>query len=84
LQTLRETPRMREHAQVDWRRAPADARWWAMDGTGHAFWYLAPDRLAGTDFWYPTQTLAPTFGYAGDWRDSLTERPDIKKPPEGG
>jgi len=62
-------------ATVDWEQAPREAKWWLMDGTGHAYWYLAPDLIAHTNFWHAFQVDAPTFGYSGNWRDSLTERP---------
>ncbi|MDB5989252.1 MAG: bacteriophage protein [Herbaspirillum sp.] len=62
-------------ARVDWKRAPKGAKWWAMDQDGHAFWYMAPDFIAGTAFWFSDEIHAPTFDYAGDWKESLTERP---------
>jgi hypothetical protein len=46
-----------------------------MDADGQAHWYLAPDVAAFTKFWYCDQVLAPSYGFAGNWRESLTERP---------
>ncbi|MFA7679931.1 MAG: hypothetical protein WCY07_07280 [Pigmentiphaga sp.] len=60
---------------VDWEQAPALARWWAMDANGHAYWHCQPDVAAFTDFWMPDQIEAPHFGFTGDWKKSLTERP---------
>lgn len=45
-----------------------------MDANGQAYWYCAPDIAAVTDFWFSEPLEAPTFGYTGDWRKSLTER----------
>ncbi len=60
---------------VDWKKAPKTARWWAMDEDGHAHWFVAPNVAAFTDFWFSEPIQAPRFGYVGDWRMSLTERP---------
>lgn len=61
--------------QIDWTKAPKGARWWAVDANGHAHWFCAPNVAAFTDFWYSEPLLAPDFGFEGDWRESLTERP---------
>ncbi|MDB5776094.1 MAG: phage-related protein [Herbaspirillum sp.] len=63
------------HADVDWSNAPKGAKWWAMDADGKAHWYMAPNFIVGTDFWFSDEDPAPAFGYTGDWRGSLTERP---------
>lgn len=63
------------HLGVDWSKAPKLARWWAVDEDGQAYWYCAPDVAARTAFWFADSLPAPTFGYEGDWRESLTERP---------
>lgn len=62
-------------AEVDWKLAPKGAHWWAMDADGKAYWYCAPDVAAFTDFWFSEPLEAPSFGYVGDWRKSLVERP---------
>lgn len=61
--------------EVDWKRAPKGARWWAMDADGRAHWFVAPNVVPRTDFWFSEPIPAPQFGYVGDWKDSLTERP---------
>lgn len=63
------------HLDVDWKMAPAGARWWAMDANGGAYWHCEPDVAWLTDFWFAMPTPAPTFGYKGGFRESLTERP---------
>ncbi len=63
---------------VDWKKAPKGARWWAMDADRKAYWYGAPDLAAVTDFWFAAQIEAPDFGFTGDWRKSLVERPERK------
>lgn len=60
---------------VNWKSAPKHARWWAMDGDGKAYWYCAPDVAPFTTFWSAEAIDAPNFGYTGDWRKSLTEKP---------
>ena len=61
---------------VDWSKAPKNARWWAIDKNGEAHWFCPPDVKARTDFWFSADLIpAPNFGYLGDWRESLTERP---------
>lgn len=61
--------------EIDWKKAPKLARWWAVDADGKAWWYCAPNVAAFTDFWHQEPQDAPTFGFTGDWRKSLQERP---------
>ncbi|MDR8026953.1 hypothetical protein KPA93_27430 [Burkholderia cenocepacia] len=61
--------------EIDWKKAPKAARWWAMDANGEAHWFLAPNVAAYTDFWFSEPVRAPSFGFKGDWRTSLVERP---------
>lgn len=61
--------------EIDWKKAPKLARWWAVDGDGKAHWYCAPNVAAFTDFWFQESHEAPIFGFTGDWRKSLVERP---------
>ncbi len=63
------------HPGIDWARAPRGARWWAVDANGEAHWFCAPDVAAFTDFWFAEPCPAPLFGFSGDWRRSLVERP---------
>ncbi|MBS1180408.1 MAG: bacteriophage protein [Proteobacteria bacterium] len=60
---------------INWKQAPRKARWWAVDQDGQAHWYCAPDVAPFTAFWFAASEPAPTFGFSGDWRESLTERP---------
>lgn len=60
---------------IDWSEAPKNARWWAVDNNGEAHWFCAPNVKAFTDFWFSEPIPAPNFGFAGDWRTSLTEHP---------
>jgi hypothetical protein len=64
---------------VDWSQAPKRARWWAMDRNGEAHWFCVPDVAPFTDFWSCESSPAPTFGYSGDWKQSLRERPATTK-----
>jgi hypothetical protein len=61
---------------VDWSKAPRHAHWWAVDADGTAHWFCTPNVAAFTDFWFSEPLLAPDFGYQGDYRDSLVERPE--------
>lgn len=63
------------YSAVDWSKAPKLARWWAVDGTGIAHWFLEPDVAPFTSFWFSEPVPAPDFGYVGDYKASLTERP---------
>lgn len=65
--------------KIDWKKAPKTAKWWAIDADGEAFWYHAPTVAPFTTFWHPGSTPAPTFGFTGDWRESLVERPSPVK-----
>ncbi len=64
--------------RIDWKQAPRKARWWAMDGNGQAHWSCEPGVTPVTRFWYPASAPAPDFGFDGDWRQSLVERPGIQ------
>lgn len=61
--------------EIDWKQAPKLARWWAVDANGQANWFCAPDIAPRTDFWFSEPIPAPGFGFTGDWRQSLVERP---------
>jgi len=67
------------HRSVDWKVAPKNALWWAMDADGKAHWFNSPTVAPFTAFWFADETPAPTFGYVGDWRASLTPRPHSMK-----
>ena len=60
---------------IDWSLAPKAARWWAVDANGQAHWFPAPNVAPFTDFWFSEPVPAPNFGFDGDWRKSLVERP---------
>ncbi|WWV84016.1 hypothetical protein G6K87_20355 [Agrobacterium tumefaciens] len=64
-----------EMVNVDWKLAPKNARWWAVDANGEAHWFCEPDISGFTDFWFSESISAPSFSFNGDWRTSLTERP---------
>jgi hypothetical protein len=61
--------------EIDWKQAPHAARWWAIDAKGQAHWFCSPNVAPFTDFWFSEEIEAPNFGFTGDWRKSLTERP---------
>lgn len=65
-------------SMIDWKQAPKHARWWAMDANGRAHWFFPPNVAARTDFWFQEPQPAPAFEFVGDWRQSLTERPQKK------
>ena len=76
-----------EEWQPDWSQAPAWANWWAMDGfSKKANWYIdkpyLDDDSEVESEWNialktntETYMHAPSFGYTGDWRNSLRKRP---------
>lgn len=62
----------------DWSQAPEWARWWVCGGPDiKGVWYSErPTQGSHGEYWIGQgrgQT-APTFGYTGDWRDSLRKR----------
>ncbi len=61
---------------IDWKEAPKEARWWAMNANGQAHWFLGPEDSHLKDSWCLCQVPAPSFGFSGDWKYSLTERPE--------
>lgn len=61
--------------EIDWKKAPRGAKWWAVDASGEAHWYMAPNFIPRTNFWFAAELPAPTFGFLGDWKESLVERP---------
>lgn len=60
---------------IDWKAAPKRAKWWAIDRDGKAHWFLEPNVSAFTDLWFAEAVVAPDFGFDGDWRKSLVEKP---------
>ena len=55
--------------QPDWSQAPERALTWAINSDGYASWALYRDGH------YFSTVQAPSFGYTGDWRNSLRKRP---------
>lgn len=66
---------MQTSANIDWKQAPKEARWWSMYANSQAHWFCKPNVQAFTDFWFLEPILAPSFGCTGDWKVSLVERP---------
>ena len=73
-----------EEWQPDWSQAPDnDVQYFAVDEGGRCGWYVSKPELRH-DHWFwaefgerkPTYDHAPSFGYTGDWRDSLRKRPE--------
>ena len=69
--------------QPDWSQAPDnDVQYFAVDEDGQGGWYITKPTLC-SDHWYwsgrgerkPAYDHAPSFGYTGDWRNSLRKRP---------
>lgn len=61
--------------EIDWKQAPKNAQWWAIDENGEAHWFCSPNVKPFTRFWFSEPQPAPAFGYTGDWRESLHSRP---------
>ena len=69
--------------QPDWSQAPEWANWWAMDGDKKTRWiYSQLEQPYTSDIflrWFAVGRFdsadAPSFGYTGDWRNSLRKRP---------
>ena len=69
--------------QPDWSQAPEWANWWAMDENKNTRWiYSELEQPYISDIflrWFAVGRFdsadAPSFGYTGDWRNSLRKRP---------
>ena len=72
-----------EEWQPDWSQAPDWANWWAMDENKNTRWiYSELEQPYTSDIflrWFALGKFdsadAPSFGYTGDWRESLRKRP---------
>ena len=74
-----------EEWQPDWSQAPDSlVKYFAVDENGRGGWFVSKPTLCG-DHWYWSDfeervdnnhyDYAPSFGYTGDWRESLRKRP---------
>ena len=69
--------------QPDWSQAPVWANWWAMDENKNTRWiyseleqpYISDMFLMWCAVGMFDSADAPSFGYTGDWRNSLRKRP---------
>ena len=71
--------------QPDWSQAPDSlVKYFAVDENGRGGWFISKPTLC-SDHWYwsdfeervdnDNYDYAPSFGYTGDWRESLRKRP---------
>lgn len=63
--------------EVDWRIAPSWAKYWATRNDNTALWCASKPTC--TDDCLLSRgpcSPAPSFGYTGNWQDSLRERPE--------
>ena len=74
-----------EEWQPDWSQAPDSlVKYFAVDEDGRGGWFISKPTLC-SDHWYWSDfeervdndhyDYAPSFGYTGDWRESLRKRP---------
>ena len=66
--------------QPDWSQAPDVATHWTMRQDGKCLWWKGKPLFDGSCFYDAvgichTVGYAPSFGYTGDWRNSLRKRP---------
>ena len=66
--------------QPDWSQAPDVATHWTMRQDGKCLWWKGKPLFDGSCFYDAvgichTVGYAPSFGYTGDWRESLRKRP---------
>ena len=72
-----------EEWQPDWSQAPDWANWWAMDENKNTRWiyseleqpYISDIFLRWCAVGMFDSADAPSFGYQGNWQDSLRKRP---------
>ena len=67
--------------QPDWSQAPDVATYWTMQQDGECLWWKGKPLFDGSCFYDAvgichTVGYAPSFGYTGDWRNSLRKRPE--------
>ena len=70
----------KEEWQPDWSQAPDVATYWTMRQDGECLWWKGKPLFDGSCFYDAvgichTVGYAPSFGYTGDWRNSLRKRP---------
>ena len=70
-----------EEWQPDWSQAPDVATYWTMRQDGECLWWKGKPLFDGSCFYDAvgvchTVGYAPSFGYTGDWRNSLRKRPE--------
>lgn len=66
--------------QPDWSQAPDNADSWTMRPDGKCIWWKGKPLFDGSCFYDAvgvchTVGYAPSFGYTGNWRNSLRKRP---------
>lgn len=68
---------LKEEWQPDWGQAPDNAKYWAMDGCGQCNWYAIKPEVCGNqwDFGRVIEQAHTGYGYQGNWKESLRERP---------
>ena len=69
-----------EEWQPDWSQAPDTATHWTIRPDGKCLWWKGKPLFDGSCFYDAvgichTVGYAPSFGYTGDWRESLRKRP---------
>lgn len=62
--------------QPDWSQAPDWANWWAMSEYGRCGWFGEKPKNYLPFSEEINSSIAPDFGYDGDWKDSLRKRPN--------
>lgn len=73
--------------QPDWSQAPVGYDWFAVDRDNRAYFFTyEPEKIIGENYWADFTGVSnstgtaleskTTFGYQGDWRDSLRKRPE--------
>lgn len=63
--------------QPDWSQAPRDINYWFKNGKQSCWSVNEPELVNGIGFYAIGFNMEdPSFGYQGDWKDSLRKRPD--------
>lgn len=66
-----------EEWQPDWSQAPEWANWWVKT-MGDSYLWCMHEPIMNDDYFRAVagSNHAPSFGYTGNWRDSLRKRPN--------
>lgn len=73
-EVLKDDPFKDLYPLIDWNKYGKGLYFWAMDENGRAFWHNRKPEINGGKWDSRHKHRAPSFGYTGNWQDSLRKR----------